>query len=54
MHSGHTNRISDFSWDPMEQWVIASAGEDNIIQLWEMVKFYYILLLPLLLLLLLN
>ncbi|KAI7854859.1 NURF complex component [Circinella umbellata] len=41
MHSGHTNRISDFSWDPMEQWVIASAGEDNIIQLWEMTKDIY-------------
>ncbi|KAI9499186.1 WD-40 repeat-containing protein [Zychaea mexicana] len=38
MHSGHTNRISDFSWNPKETWVIASAGEDNIIQLWEMTK----------------
>ncbi|KAI9310735.1 WD40 repeat-like protein [Dichotomocladium elegans] len=38
MHSGHTNRISDFSWDPMERWVVASAGEDNILQLWEMTK----------------
>lgn len=36
MHSGHTSRISDFSWDPMERWVMASAGEDNILQLWEM------------------
>ncbi|KAI8144684.1 WD40-repeat-containing domain protein [Fennellomyces sp. T-0311] len=41
MHSGHTNRISDFSWDPMERWVVASAGEDNIIQLWEMTKDIY-------------
>ncbi|CDH58111.1 histone-binding protein rbbp4 [Lichtheimia corymbifera JMRC:FSU:9682] len=38
MHSGHTSRISDFSWDPMERWVMASAGEDNILQLWEMTK----------------
>ncbi|CAG8439934.1 11418_t:CDS:2 [Acaulospora colombiana] len=32
MHGGHTNKISDFSWNPHIPWVIASTAEDNIIQ----------------------
>ncbi|CAG8614784.1 2642_t:CDS:10 [Paraglomus brasilianum] len=35
MHGGHTNKISDFSWNPHAPWVIASAAEDNIIQVWQ-------------------
>jgi histone-binding protein RBBP4 len=35
MHGGHTNRISDFSWNKNDPWVICSAAEDNLIQVWK-------------------
>ncbi|KAK9468475.1 WD40-repeat-containing domain protein [Lipomyces arxii] len=35
IHGGHTNRISDFSWSPTMPWVIASAAEDNLLQVWK-------------------
>ncbi len=39
IHGGHTSKISDFCWNPTEPWVIASAAEDNILQVWQMVRF---------------
>lgn len=38
IHGGHTNKISDFSWNPNEPWVLASVAEDNILQIWQMVR----------------
>ncbi|KAF2208630.1 hypothetical protein CERZMDRAFT_70850 [Cercospora zeae-maydis SCOH1-5] len=35
MHGGHTNRISDFSWNRNDPWVMCSTGEDNLIQCWR-------------------
>lgn len=35
MHGGHTNRISDFAWNPNDPWVMVSAAEDNLIQCWK-------------------
>lgn len=35
MHGGHTNRISDFSWNMTDPWVLCSAAEDNLIQVWK-------------------
>jgi len=35
MHGGHTNRISDFAWNPIDPWVMCSAAEDNLIQVWK-------------------
>ncbi|KAJ8099992.1 WD40-repeat-containing domain protein [Lipomyces tetrasporus] len=35
IHGGHTNRISDFSWSPTMPWVMASAAEDNLLQVWK-------------------
>ncbi|MCJ1305084.1 Histone acetyltransferase type B subunit 2 [Hypocenomyce scalaris] len=35
MHGGHTNRISDFSWNKNDPWVLCSAAEDNLIQVWK-------------------
>ena len=32
IHGGHTSKISDFSWNPTEAWVICSVSEDNIMQ----------------------
>uniref|UniRef100_A0A2K6QCD2 Histone-binding protein RBBP4-like N-terminal domain-containing protein n=1 Tax=Rhinopithecus roxellana TaxID=61622 RepID=A0A2K6QCD2_RHIRO len=36
IHGGHTAKISDFSWNPNESWVICSVSEDNILQVWQM------------------
>lgn len=41
IHGGHTSKISDFSWNPNEPWVIASVAEDNIIQVWQMADNIY-------------
>ncbi len=38
IHGGHTAKISDFSWNPNEPWVICSVSEDNIMQVWQMVR----------------
>ena len=38
IHGGHTAKVSDFSWNPNDEWVVASIGEDNILQIWQMVR----------------
>jgi histone-binding protein RBBP4 len=38
VHGGHTAKVSDFSWNPNEHWVVASVSEDNILQVWQMVS----------------
>ncbi|KAI9812957.1 MAG: Histone acetyltransferase type B subunit 2 [Phylliscum demangeonii] len=38
MHGGHTNRISDFSWNLHDPWVMVSAAEDNLIQVWKVAQ----------------
>lgn len=35
MHGGHTNHIADFSWNMNDPWVLCSAAEDNLIQVWK-------------------
>ncbi|KAL3105925.1 hypothetical protein niasHT_024982 [Heterodera trifolii] len=41
IHGGHTAKISDFSWNPNEPWVICSVSEDNIMQIWQMADNIY-------------
>eukprot|EP00118_Oscarella_pearsei_P025908 m.309017 g.309017 ORF g.309017 m.309017 type:complete len:425 (+) comp45284_c0_seq1:71-1345(+) len=41
IHGGHTAKISDFSWNPHEPWVICSVSEDNILQVWQMAENIY-------------
>eukprot|EP00250_Pteridium_aquilinum_P013719 c21529_g1_i2 orf=300-1604(-) len=41
IHGGHTSKISDFSWNELEDWVIASVAEDNILQIWQMAENIY-------------
>lgn len=38
IHGGHTAKISDFSWNQNEPWVVCSVSEDNIMQVWQMVS----------------
>lgn len=41
IHGGHTSKISDFSWNSNDPWVMCSAAEDNVIQVWQMASNLY-------------
>ncbi|KAI8909109.1 WD40-repeat-containing domain protein [Gorgonomyces haynaldii] len=41
VHGGHTNKISDFSWNKNDPWVMCSVAEDNICQVWQMAANIY-------------
>lgn len=41
MHGGHTNKISDFGWNPVDPWVLSSTADDNIVQVWQMANNIY-------------
>jgi WD40 repeat protein len=41
IHGGHTSKISDFSWNMNDRWVIASVADDNILQIWQMAENIY-------------
>lgn len=41
IHGGHTAKISDLCWNPTDDWVMASIGEDNILQVWQMSENIY-------------
>jgi len=41
VHGGHTAKISDFSWNANDEWVMASVAEDNILQIWQMAENIY-------------
>jgi len=38
VHGGHTSKVSDFSWNANDPWVLASVAEDNIVQIWQMAE----------------
>ncbi|KAK4491455.1 hypothetical protein RD792_002205, partial [Penstemon davidsonii] len=40
-HGGHKAKISDFSWNKNEPWVISSVAEDNTVQVWQMAEGIY-------------
>ncbi|KAL3313900.1 retinoblastoma binding protein [Cichlidogyrus casuarinus] len=41
IHAGHTAKISDFSWNLNDPWVVCSVSEDNILQIWQMAENIY-------------
>lgn len=41
IHGGHTNKVSDFSWNQNEPWVISSVAEDNILQVWSVAEHIF-------------
>ncbi|RCH77739.1 Histone-binding protein rbbp4, partial [Rhizopus stolonifer] len=41
VHGGHTNRLSDFCWNPAEPWMLASCGDDNVLQAWQIASTIY-------------
>lgn len=38
MHGGHTNHLADFTWNPSDPWIVCSAAEDNLIQIWKVAE----------------
>ena len=38
IHGGHTDRIADFSFNKNDPWLMASAAEDNLLQVWNVSK----------------
>mmetsp|Transcript_23741 Transcript_23741/g.43094 ORF Transcript_23741/g.43094 Transcript_23741/m.43094 type:complete len:461 (+) Transcript_23741:73-1455(+) len=41
LHGGHTSKVSDFSWNPNDEWAIASVSEDNVLQVWNCCEEIY-------------
>ncbi|CAJ0562805.1 unnamed protein product, partial [Mesorhabditis spiculigera] len=41
IHGGHTAKVSDFSWNQNEPWLVCSVAEDNILQVWQMSDTIY-------------
>jgi len=41
LHGGHTSKVSDFSWNPHDDWTMASVSEDNVLQVWSMAEEIY-------------
>lgn len=40
-HGGHKAKISDFSWNKNDPWVISSVADDNTVQVWQMTDSIY-------------
>ncbi|KAK1760792.1 subunit C of CAF1 complex-like protein [Echria macrotheca] len=38
MHGGHTNHLADFSWNLHDPWIVCSAAEDNVLQVWKVAE----------------
>jgi len=43
VHGGHTDKISEFSWNPNpgDEWVVASVADNNVLQIWQMAENIY-------------
>eukprot|EP00937_MAST-01D_sp_MAST-1D-sp2_P000179 g179.t1 len=41
IHGGHTDKISDVSWNVNDEMVCATVSEDNILQIWQMAQNIY-------------
>jgi histone-binding protein RBBP4 len=41
VHGGHTSKVSDFSWNAVDEWTIASVSEDNVLQVWNIAEEIY-------------
>ena len=35
VHGGHTDKVTDFSWNQNDPWVMASVSDNNILQCWQ-------------------
>ncbi|KAF2859708.1 nucleosome remodeling complex, CAF-I subunit [Piedraia hortae CBS 480.64] len=35
MHAGNASKLTDFSWNPNDPWVLCSASDNNVFQVWR-------------------
>eukprot|EP01084_Bolivina_argentea_P073128 132711_1 len=35
VHGGHTDKVTDFPFNPNDPWVISSVSDNNIVQIWQ-------------------
>jgi histone-binding protein RBBP4 len=38
MHGGHIEHLADFSWNLNDDWLVCSAAEDNLLQIWQVAR----------------
>jgi len=38
LHGGHTDKLADFSWNPNDDWVVASVADDSVLQIWQIAE----------------
>lgn len=41
IHGGHTSKVADIDWNYNTPWLMASTGEDNQVQFWQMAENIY-------------
>lgn len=51
VHAGHTAKVNDISWNPnvhtqeygdlQNEWMLASVGDDNVLQIWQPAEAIY-------------
>ncbi len=51
VHAGHTAKVNDISWNPdvcvfigydeQNEWMLASVGDDNVLQMWQPAEAIY-------------
>ena len=41
IHGGHTSKVTDIDWNFNVPWLMASVGEDNQVQFWQMAENIY-------------
>lgn len=41
-HAGHTAGVSDFSWSPMDDYLLCSVADDNMLQVWQPQTAFYL------------
>jgi len=41
VHGGHTSKLQEMSWNPNEEFVMASVSGDNDIQIWQVVFLFH-------------
>lgn len=40
-HNGHTSRVTDFSWNQNDHFLMASVAEDNMMHIWQMAHILF-------------
>ena len=41
VHGGHSDRVTDISWNSNNEWFMASAADNNSLQVWQLASNIY-------------